>query len=300
MIRKKQSLDDQILDIVVYVTVTLFIIAIILPVIYLLSSSFVSNQELAAKSVVLIPAHPSLHAYTAIFQANKDMIYGYAVSFYRVLAGVPLHTFFCFICGYAVSRDDMPLKRFFSIFFFFSMLFSAGIIPYYIVVRSVGLFNNPLVYIIPGIIGSGSILLFRNNILSLPPSLMEAAEVDGAGEFAKIFRVCFPLCKPIVITIALFSAVGQWNSWLDSYLFITDPKLRPVQMVLRDILSRSTLALSSSDFNQTAMEQLRNNLPPSRAIQSAAVIMVMLPIMLVYPFLQKYFVKGIMVGAVKG
>ena len=296
----KKSTDDRVLDIVVYTIITLFIIFIILPVIYLLGSSFVSNQELAAKRVVILPTRPTLSAYAAIFQANRDMLYGYMISIFRVAAGVPLHTFFNFICGYALSRSDMPLKRFFAIFFFFSMMFNAGIIPYYLVVRSMGLFNNPLVYIIPGIIGSGSILLFRNNILSLPPAMLEAAEVDGAGEFTKIFRVAFPLCKAIIITVALFSAVGHWNSWLDSFLFITDSKLRPVQMVLRDILSRSTLALAATGFNQTAMEQLRSSPPPSRAIQSAAVIMVMLPIMLVYPFLQKYFVKGIMVGAVKG
>ena len=297
---KTKSPDDRVLDIVVYTALTLFTVAIVLPVAYLLVSSFVSSKELSDnRGFVLFPTKPVLDAYRMIFNANRDMINGYMISVLRVLTAVPLHTFFCFVCGYALSRPDMPLRRFLAIFFFFGFMFSAGIIPYYIIVRSVGLYNNFLVYIIPSIVSSGSILLFRNNILSIPPSLIEAAEADGANELAKIFRICFPLCKAIVVTIMLFSAVGQWNAWFDTYLFVTDAKLRPVQMVLREILNAASIRFDS-DTDMLAMERLFRILPPSRAIQSAAVTMVMLPIMCVYPFLQKYFVKGIIVGAVKG
>jgi ABC-type glycerol-3-phosphate transport system permease component len=176
------------------------------------------------------------------------------------------------------------------------MLFGGGLIPTYIVIRNTGLINSFWVYIIPGIMSVWNMLLIRNFIMGIPDSLFESARMDGAGELTTIFRIVLPLSTAALVTIGLFYAVGHWNSWWDAYLYTSKAELQPIQMVLRNILARASLTVKDAQ-SAAVLADLK---APTRSIQNAAVVVTTLPILLIYPFLQKYFVKGVMVGAVKG
>lgn len=294
----KETRGEKIFNYINVVLIALFTIIIALPLINVILNSFVTTEEAFQRSVIIIPHKFSLAAYELILAANNGIINGYKVTIFRVVAGTALNMFFSYILAYTIAKDDLPGKRALTIYIFFIMLFSGGLIPYYIVVKATYIMNNLLVYILPTLVQAYNVLLLRNFIMQIPSSFSESAEIDGAPEMTILFKIIMPLSKPAMVTIALFYAVYHWNDWFTAYLFIRDSNKYPVQMVLRDILINANVRFDGK--NKHALNSLVSNPPPANVIQNAAVVITTLPIVFIYPFFQKHFVKGIMIGGVKG
>ncbi len=274
----------------------LLVLVVLLPLVSVVSTSFVSEREIVRRPVMLFPTEPDFTAYRMIFRKGALLFDAYKVTIFRVVVGTVLNLVFTYFVGYALSRKDLPGRTPLTLFFFFTMMFGGGLIPYYIVVKSLGLLNRVWVYVIPGLISVWNVLLMRNFIMNIPVSLIEAAEIDGASQLTIIARLVFPLSLPAMATIGLFYAVGHWNAWWDAYLFVSQPKKQPVQLFLRNILAQVTVQMDQMTQRVT-IDEVR---PPARSVQNAVVVVSTLPIVLLYPFLQKYFIKGIMIGSVKG
>ncbi len=304
MIRKnnngiRDTIGDKIFNTFNLTIISVFTLAILLPLIYVVSVSFISNEELSSRASVFLPIHPSLSAYKLILQGSNDMLNGYKITLSRTIIGTFLNLLFSCFVGYALSRKDLPFRKGITLYLFFPMLFSGGLIPYYVVVKSVGLSDNFWVYIIPALVSVWNCLLLRNFMMEIPDSVVEAAKIDGASHTRILFQIIIPLSRAALVTIGLFYAVGHWNDWWTAYLFIRKRELFPLQLILRNILITATVSLDN--LGNTSMGELMTSMrPPSRAMQNAALVITTLPIVCVYPFLQKYFIKGVMVGSIKG
>lgn len=274
-------------------------LAVILPMLYLLANSFITMEEAARRQFIMIPEKFDLTAYKLILFGSPDIPNGYKITLFRVTVGTFLNMLFTCFLAYALSRKDLPFRDSITLYLFITMLFNGGLIPYYVVAIATGMRNNIWVYIIPGLVSAWNVLLLRNFMMEIPESIIESAEIDGANQVYILFKLIIPLSIPSLVTIALFYAVSHWNSWFDAYLFVTNTKRIPLQLILRNILVTTQVNLHELQGSQIS-EILRYSRPSDRAVQNAAVVVSTLPIVCVYPFLQKYFIKGIMMGSVKG
>jgi len=198
------------------------------------------------------------------------------------------------LASYSISKQ-YPGKRLLTIFLIIPMYFSGGIIPFYVVIRQLGLFNNFLVYILPLGFSTWYMLLMRTFFESIPESLSESARLDGAGEFRIFYRIILPLSMPILATIAMFAGVGQWNSWFDGMIYVSRPQLRPMATMIQEMLQR----FEFSDLRRAIEQRVRDSTTSPESVKMATIIVSTVPIICVYPFLQRYFIKGVMIGAVK-
>ena len=293
----KQTTGERIFNVFNIIIMVAFMLAIVLPLLNVVSTSLVSAQEVAGKEFILFPSKVDLGAYKLILSNGSVIVNGYKITIFRVVVGTFVNLLFTYFLAYGLSKKKLPGRNGITIYIFITMLFSGGLIPYYILIRYIGLINNLFVYILPGLVSAWNTLLLRNFIMNIPESLFESAELDGAKETIIIFKIVLPLSLPAMATIGLFYAVGHWNSWWDAFLFVSNPKLQPVQLVLRNILSVSQVSISKVGGT---VRSTMSSPPPSRAIQNAVIVVSTVPVVLIYPFVQKYFVKGIMVGSVKG
>jgi len=215
-----------------------------------------------------------------------------------VVTGTVLHLAMISMAAYPLSKRKLPYRMLITVFFLVPMFINAGLIPSFIVNVNLGLRNNLLVYILPGAFSMFNAIILRNYLLSIDAALEEAALIDGANHMTVLFRIIIPLAKPVLATIALWIIVGQWNSWFDAMIYMTDDKLIPVQLVLQRMLK--SLDNITNDMKSDLIKNPNLAKIASKQVQYAMTILVIFPIMCVYPFLQKYFVKGIMLGSVKG
>lgn len=289
-----KSLFEKIFSKFNYIIMTIVIFIVIIPLLNVVSISMVSAKEVIEKRFILIPSHFVFDAYKTIFSNGSIITDAYMITLFRVVVGTVVSMTVTYLLAYGMSKKKLPGRNAITMFIFITMLFSGGLIPGYLLIRNLGLFNNLLVYILPMMVSAYNTLLLRNFIMNIPESLFESAEIDGAKELTVLFRMVLPLSLPAMATISLFYAVDQWNSWFDAFLFVSNVKLQPVQLVLRNILAVSMVNISNSRGGHFTI------MPPPRAIQNATIVVSTLPIVLIYPFIQKYFVKGIMVGSVKG
>lgn len=295
----KETMSDRMFNIINFIVLTIFTLLILLPVLYVISVSFLSNAEIASRSgLILFPKKPSLGAYKLILFGSDDILQGYIVTISRTLVGTFLNILFSCFLAYLLSHKDLPFRRSITMFLLITMLFGGGLIPYYLIVRFTGLIDSFWVYIIPGLISAWNVFVLRNFMMEIPESLVEAAEIDGCSHLRSLFQIIIPLSKASLATISLFYAVGHWNSWFDNYLFVKVRELYTLQFILRNILVTATLSLDKLDPGMN--ELMMGMRVPTRAMQNAALVVTTLPIICVYPFLQKYFVKGVMVGSIKG
>lgn len=295
----RETGKDRIFNIFNILFMIAFTLVVIIPLLYIVANSFVSLEESARRSIIIIPEKLDLTAYKLMLFGSKDIINGYTITLYRAIVGTSLNMLFSCFVAYTLSRRDLPFRNGITMYLFITMLFSGGLIPYYVVARATGMQNNILVYIVPGLVSVWNVLLLRNFMMEIPESINESAEIDGANQVYILFKLIIPLSVPSLVTVALFYAVAHWNSWFDAYLFMTDSKKFPLQLILRNILIESQLNMSDMKGSQIE-EILSKNRPTVRSVQNAAVVVSTLPIVCVYPFIQKYFVKGIMMGSVKG
>lgn len=247
--------------------------------------------------LLLWPRELNLSSYKAVFQ-NEEILSSLGVTVSRTIIGVPLTVFCVAMLAYVLSKKELVHRSAINFFFVFTMYFSGGLIPTYMVIKALGLIDNFLVFIFPGLINIYWMILVRTYIEGLPAELFEAAASEGAGEFTIFLKVVLPLSMPVLATILLFSAISHWNAWYDSYIYTYKPQLKTLQAVLVKILNQYQTGAMVSQAQQMANEAKKMPVS-SESIRMTVTMVATIPIILVYPFLQKYFIKGMLLGAVK-
>ncbi|REE94582.1 putative aldouronate transport system permease protein [Paenibacillus taihuensis] len=283
-------------DIVNYTLQILFTLLCVYPFYYILIYS-ISDPQQALKGVFLLPNGFTIVNYTHIFRLD-NMLNSFFISVLRTVSGTILTIACSSWLAYAVTKNELYFRKTIYRFVVITMYFNAGLIPWYITMKELGLKNNFLLYILPVAVVAYYVVLFKTFIEQLPPALEESAMIDGAG-FLKIFtHVIFPLSMPIIATIAVFASVGQWNTWYDNYFLVSDDRLQTLQLILYNYLTDAQRIVSSSNL-QDLNRGLAAKISPD-SIRITITMVVTIPVLLVYPFLQRFFVKGLMVGAIKG
>lgn len=283
-----------------YLLMFAFTMLCIFPFYYLFINTISDNTLVSKGLITFLPKGIHFANYKKIFEI-RGLINSLMISVARTVIGTFLTLFGTTFLGYAFSRKELWHRTWCYRFVIVTMYFNAGIIPWYINMKNLGLTNNFLAYIIPGIVSPFSLVLFKTYVESIPPSLEESAQLDGAGYIKRYFHLIMPLCKPIIATLAVFSAVGQWNSFTDTLFLMTDTKLYSLQYTLSQYLNESN-ALAES-LRQAASDGMQVNLSAvltPTSVKMTVSMVAVIPILLVYPFFQRYFVNGIMIGAVKG
>lgn len=296
----KVSAPERTFMVINYVILSLFFIVCLYPFWYVLVGS-ISNQADMNAGVAFFPAHVVWENYTGIFQRG-DIPGGFLISILRTVIGTVLCVVLSAFIAFLVTKEEMLLRKVVYRFIIVSMYLNAGLIPWYLTMRTYGLGNNFLLYILPGAVNAWFMILIRVYIESLPASLQESAEIDGAGLFTVFVRIIIPLCKPIIATVVVFCAVGQWNAWYDAFFLVDNSKLFPLQLILYNYINQAqAIAQSMATGSASAglAQSASQNITPA-GIQMAVTVISVVPVMLLYPFAQKYFVKGIMMGSIKG
>ncbi|MDF2926786.1 MAG: transporter permease [Paenibacillaceae bacterium] len=277
-----------------YVLLVLLAVACLFPFYYVIVISMSPESEVVRKGIVLFPETVTWNAYREMFRESYALDQAYKVTLFRTIVGTTLNLLVTFMTAYPLSKKMLPGRSVFMFYIVFTMLFSGGMIPTYLVVQSLGLTNTIWALIVPGLVGAFNVIIMKSFFEQLPPEIEESAKVDGAGELQTMARIVFPLTMPVMATVGLFYMVFHWNSYFDGVMYISKPELNPLQVVLRTILL--SVQQQNTEVNQYSDEHLVS----SHAIKMAAVVLTTVPILLVYPFIQKYFTKGAMLGAVKG
>ncbi len=295
--RSVQSAGEKVSQLIITLCMIIFLLMILIPLFNVVMTSFISQAEYARRGAfILIPEEWDFIAYKLLLNSGSNIWNGYMNTIFLVVVGTACNMLVTLPMSYVLSKKYLRGRKTVLAMILFTMLFNGGMIPNYLLVNSIGLINTRWALIIPGLVSAWNMIILRNFFYSIPESLEESALLDGANKLQTLIRVVIPLSKPAIATISLFYAVGHWNSWFNAVLYINKSKLLPVQNILRNILS-STSALA--DLDPSAWIELST--PPSTyAMRSATIIVSTLPMLLVYPFIQKYFVKGVMVGSIKG
>lgn len=280
-------------DVLVVTLLTLWMLLIIIPFVNAIAISFATQKEYVDNPLMLFPSEPTLKSYELLFNDYRIWT-GFRTSFLIVLIGVPANMLLTTVLAYGTSRGDYPGKKIIIGGILFTMLFNGGIIPLYLQMKEFHLTNTLWSVVLAGTVNVFYFVIMRNYFQSLPESLIESARLDGAGEWRVLGHIILPLSKPIIATLTLFYLVDRWNEWYNALIFIRDTEMQPLQLVLRSIVMKSSIV--NNVTSAAAMEQMQNF---DMGVKMAAVIVTILPVMCVYPFLQKHFAQGVMVGAVK-
>jgi ABC-type glycerol-3-phosphate transport system permease component len=264
------------------------------PILFVLGRSFISEVERAVRPLALFPKEISMKAYEFIFMRGSYVINAYKITVSRTVIGALSSLFFSSLFAYVLSRREYPLKTPLTLMVVFTMWFNGGLIPNFLLIRALGLTNNFLVYILPGLISAWNMLILRNFFMAIPETLFESARIDGANDWTIFTRIVLPLSTAALATIGLFYAVSQWNSWFDAMIYNSRRELWTMQLFLREIV-RNAQSMTLTDGSV-----LPDEMPPAESVQMATIVVTTIPILCLYPFLQKYFVKGVMVGSLKG
>lgn len=264
------------------------------PFLYILSLSFSTQAAAMRDGFHFYPTAVTLTAYKMVF-SNPDILTGYMNTLFRTVVGTFMSVTLCCMCAYPLSRKSMPHRGMFTFLVVFTMLFHGGLVPTYLLVRNLGLLNNVWVYVLPLCVQAFNVIIIKNFFHSIPDSLAESASIDGAGDWRILFQLYIPLSKPVLATVSLWTAVMHWNSWFDGLIYITDDRKQILQIFLRRIVVESnTMLLEKGIINPDA-----TTFTPE-TLKAATIVVTIVPILVLYPFLQKYFVKGILLGGVKG
>ena len=291
----KLSGDELRYQMVICFLVGVLLLISIFPLIYVICVSLTSESEwLIRGNLMLIPYAPSIEAYKRIFFTNALILNSFYISVSRTVIGTMLTMTFSLLIGYAVSRRDMPGHKFILLIVLITVLFSGGLIPTFLVIKATGLYNSFWSMIIPGLVNSWSVLVFRQFFVGLPREIEEAAEIDGIGKLGLLIRIVIPMSTAVIAALGLFAAVGHWNAWFDALVYINNNKLKPLQLILYIMHSDANIGYNVNEL--TNFEERVS----TRSLRMALTVVGTVPILCVYPFLQKYFTKGVYVGSVKG
>ncbi len=272
-------------------------LSILYPFLNILAISLNDGQDARRGGIYIWPRKLSFLAYETVF-SKSGLLGNTMVSIARTVLGTLLGLAFTSLLAYILSNKELVFRRFIIFLFVFTMYFSGGIMPDYLLVRQLGLYNNFLVYIIPCLLGVWNVMVMRQFFEELPPSLVNSAKIDGASEMRILTSIILPISTPVLATVALFIAVSQWSAWYDTYIYTSKSSLSTLQNVLVKILRESQANIMGDTSAIRDMEEKARKATPE-VIKMATIIITTAPIVMIYPFLQKYFVKGIMIGAVK-
>lgn len=284
-------------DLVIYAIVLAFSLLCLLPFLMVIGGSFTDELEIQAHGYQLIPGQFSLEAYHILFVQWKVLVNGYKISTIVTIVGTAASVMICAMLAYPMSLRRVKYRRLLSVYAMLTLLFSGGMVPWYIVcVNYLHLKDSIAALIIPYLCSAFNVFLIRNYFQSLPEELSESAKIDGAGEATIFFKIVMRLSTPVIATVSLFIALTYWNDWYLGVMLIDSSDLQPLQLLLRSIVS-NIMFLKTSD---AAARMLSGSLVPSEGIKLATCVLTIGPMVFLYPFVQRYFVKGIMIGAVKG
>ena len=290
------TLGSRIFDVLNYLIVTLVAMTTIMPFIYIVGASFATEYEIATRPMFFIPQDVTVNAYRYIFSSNK-ILRGFGNSIFITLCGTAINLFFTVTMAYALSKTRLRGRNFFLNMVIFSMFFSGGMIPGYIVVANIlNLKNTFWAVLLPGAISAYNMMIVKNFFQGIPQELEESAAIDGCTDLSVLWKIVLPLSLPVLATFGLFYAVGHWNAYFGAMIYMTGAKEKwPLQVLLRELIIMSNG--TAGDLNNMDADFVQ---PPEQSIKMAVIVVSTIPIMCVYPFLQKYFVKGALIGSVKG
>lgn len=289
----KDTLGDKVFYIITYIILGLLALIILYPVYFIIIASISDPDAVLAGKVVLYPVDITFSGYEKILE-RTDVWTGYFNTIVYTVATVVLSLVVTIPAGWALSRKTLPGKKFWMIYFIIPMFFGGGLIPFYNVMSSLGLINSPWAVILPAILSVWNLFMTKTFFgSSVPEGLIEAATIDGAGHFQTFFMVVIPLAKAIIAVMALYYAVGQWNSYFNAMIFLQDETMYPLQLVLKEILIATESTVGGS--GETILEQYRM----ANQLKYVSVIVSSLPVLMLYPFVQKYFKQGVMIGSLK-
>ena len=288
---------NKIIQIILWIGFSIFCLAIIFPFCLLVSASLTDSATLATKGYSLIPGNFDLSAYRFVFKNTDQIMRAYGVTSFYSIINMVLNVLLMAMIAYPLSADNLKGKKYINFYLYFTMMFSGGLVPKYIIVSKYLHLNNTIwVYILPQLISPWYVFMMRTFFSGIPKEIMESATVDGASEYRIFFQMILPLSKPVLATVALFTFLASWNDWNTALIYITDEKLYSLQYLLQSIMENINLVKQ----NQMAASMTSMKDIPAETVRMAMAVVVAGPALLVFPFFQKYFTKGLTVGAVKG
>ncbi|WP_169083928.1 carbohydrate ABC transporter permease [Paenibacillus sp. PL91] len=292
----KPSVGDRVFTVINYSLLSLFFLLVFYPLIYILSASISDPSAVVAGKVWLWPVNPNLMGYEAVFK-HKLIGSGFLNSFYYTVFGTAINIVMTLLAAYPLSRKDLYGKNIIMFLLVFTTMFSGGLIPGYLIVKDLNMLNTVWAMVLPGALSVWNVIITRTYFqTSIPPEMLEAAQMDGCNDFKFVWKIIIPLSGPIIAVITLFYAVGHWNQYFSALIFLDRQHMYPLQIILRDILIQNDVsALMLSDVENAARREALRVL-----LKYSLIVVSTLPLMLVYPFVQKHFVKGVMIGSLKG
>ncbi|MEF3303481.1 carbohydrate ABC transporter permease [Paenibacillus sp. GYB003] len=281
--------EDTIFNAINYTILALVGLTVLFPLFFVLSVSVTPMAEVLKNGgYIVFPSRISFTAYRELL-GDPAIPRAFMVTLFITVVGTAINMALTLLMAYPLSRKSLPGRSFFLLLILFSMLFSGGLIPLYLTVKATGLLNSVWAMIIPGAIGAFNVLVMKSFFENIPEELIESVRIDGAKEWRILLHIVIPLSLPVMITIGLFYTVGHWNSFFSAIMFITDPKLHPIQVIVRNVLTMAQNPVENIDVPV-----------PTEAVQMAAVVVACFPVIAVYPFVQKHFTKGMLIGSIKG
>ncbi len=293
--KRKLGMSDRLILGVGYFALGLFVLAIIIPLVYVVAASFMDPNVLNSQGISLDFKKWTLDAYRRVLE-NEMIWRGFFNSFFYSTAFTVISVFITLLAAYPMSKKDFVGRGFFNVIFIITMFFGGGLIPTFILINQLHLVNTIWAILIPGAFNVWNMILARTYYQSIPKELREASALDGASELQHFFKIMIPVCKPIIAVLALWSFVGMWNSYFDALIYLNDADLQPLQLVLRSILVQNTPQPGMIADIQSTAEMAK----VAELLKYATIVVSSLPLLIMYPFFQKYFDQGIMVGSVKG
>lgn len=295
--KMKSGFSDKASDIILVAICIVILVIVAYPIFYVLVASVSNPYDVYAGKTFLFPSGFTLEGYKAVF-ADDSIFTGYMNSIKYTVIGTVFSVVMVYLVAYPLSVKELPGRKFISIFFIITMYFGGGLIPTYLVVKNTGLINNMWALFLPGGVAVGNMIIVRNFFEnSIPKEMLEAAEIDGASKWKTFIRIVVPLSKSIMAVMVVFSMVAYWNDWFTSLIYLGDPEQAPLPLVLRNILIKSSASASQASTISGGYAELSKM---TEMIKFSSIIVAAAPMLVIYPFVQKYFEKGFMAGAVKG
>ena len=293
---KRKTKGEILFDAVNIFFLSIILLIIVYPLIYVFSASFSDAQQVVAGNVRLFPVDFTFESYKAVFK-NQNILRGFIITVFVTVVGTLFNLILTTLAAYPLSRRDLKGRNVIMFFVTFTMFFSGGISPTYLIIQKLGLINNLLVLILPTAISTYNLIIMRTYFqTAIPYELQEAAFIDGCSNFKTLWRIILPLSGPILAVIALYYAVGHWNAYFNAMMYLTQRALYPLQLVLKEILVQNQLSAMLEMDTDSALQQALLG----ETIKYAVIVVSSLPMLVIYPFIQKFFIKGVMIGAIKG
>ena len=300
--KHKYGSDEKVLHVIAYIVVSIVAVSCLLPFILVISASFSSETAILRNGFSLFPQEPSLEAYRQVFNQPEVVTRAYMVTILLTICGTFTALFLQSMTAYVLSRRDFKWRNGFSLFFYITTLFNGGLVPYFILMTQyLKMINNYLALFLPLLFSVFNLLILKSYIMGIPVEMVESGKIDGCGVFRTYISIILPLMKPALATIGLFIALGYWNDWYSAMLFISNDRMKPLQYMLYEKINNiegyKRLIASGLSMSSEAVSAISI---PTETLKMALTVVVTGPIILLYPFIQKYYVKGITLGAVKG